>query len=205
VAGGPGPRYGSSVAYDPAGPAMLLFGGADYDVSNDVWSLSLGGSPAWTQLNPAGSPPGERFDQTAAFDPTSRRLMMFGGYSEYGDVLGDLWVLDLSGSPSWSPALPTPTVPFRYGAGWTVGTDGRFSLYGGADSYGKVLADIWSIPTATPTTWKTWEILLPPRLQEAMVLDTQRDRLVAFGGTDGAYRNDTYGHSMIHGPGCDLV
>jgi len=200
---GPTARFAPSAAYDPAGPALVLHGGYDLNVlSTETWRLSLDATPTWTQLTPVGAPPPGRIEQATSFDPASRRLFVSGGYG-FTDVFDDLWFLDLSVNPPvWNIAHPTPTIPGRWGSGATV-AGGQLYLYGGADLYGRILADVWSVSTASATSWTTWEMLLPKRLQEAMVLDTQRDRLISFGGTDGAYKNDTWSHSMVSGRGWD--
>jgi hypothetical protein len=198
---GPTPRFDSSAAYDPAGPALLLFAGVDTQLNNDVWRLSLDGSPTWASVATDGTPPTPRAEQSAVFDPVSHRLAVFGGYDAL-DVKNDLSELDLSSSPAhWTPANPQPPIVARFSAAAALAGDGRMYVYGGSDYGFGALADVWAISVANPTAWQTYEQLLPPRLQEVMVLDTQRDRLVVFGGTDGAYKNDTYVHSMVSGTG----
>ncbi len=200
---GPAGSYGSSVAYDPSGPALLAFGGYTPDLSNAVWRLSLGGSPAWSLVATAGTAPSSREGQTAQFDPASHRLAVYGG-EDGTSIQSDLWILDFAGAtPTWSNPAPTPQITPRLGAVSALAADGRMYVYGGLGSGWDVLADVWSVSVANPVSWQTWEILLPPRLQEVMVLDTNRDRLMSFGGTDGAYRNDTWTHSMVYGRGWD--
>ncbi len=196
----PAPRFAPSVAYDPAGPSLLLVG-ADDGSAGELWRLSLGGVPAWSRVAISGGPGTLRNEPAAGFDPASRRLLAFGGYTDWG-MESELWILNLSGaSPAWTLATPKPSIPARWGAASAMASDGRFFVYGGMGRYRKPLADVWAIPAASPAAWQTWQVLLPPRLQEVMVHDTARDRLVVFGGTDGAYRNDSYVHSMVSGRG----
>src|SRR5438552_16460997 len=53
----PSARSSASMVYDPVGQRVLLFGGYDGSYQNDVWVLTLGASPAWTQLPTQGSLP----------------------------------------------------------------------------------------------------------------------------------------------------
>src|SRR5262245_5935623 len=55
----PAARQGHTAIYDPIRDRMIVFGGAIQGNTdkNDVWALSLGASPAWTQLTPSGTPP----------------------------------------------------------------------------------------------------------------------------------------------------
>ena len=69
--GGPGARSNHFMAVDTANNRMITFGGLTGSVAsgtpplfNDVWILTnedgLGGTPAWTQLSPTGTPPAAR-------------------------------------------------------------------------------------------------------------------------------------------------
>src|SRR3989442_2617490 len=53
----PGPRRAwHNAIYDPVGDRMLIFGGAEdrfYQLTNEVWSLSLAGPMTWSLLSPA--------------------------------------------------------------------------------------------------------------------------------------------------------
>ena len=53
----PSAREGHVALYDPVGDRMIVFGGTDGAVLNDVWSLSLADPPTWTMLSPSGTPP----------------------------------------------------------------------------------------------------------------------------------------------------
>src|SRR5205814_9289042 len=57
-AGTPPPaRIWHTVIQDRARDRMVVFGGYDGgSLRNDVWALSLGSSPAWSALAPAGDP-----------------------------------------------------------------------------------------------------------------------------------------------------
>jgi len=92
AAGSPAQRFGHSAVYDAAQDRMTIFSGLAFsgersDVGfNDTWVLAyangLGGTPAWTQLKPAGLPPGTRCENTAVYDATSNQMMIFGGVNE---------------------------------------------------------------------------------------------------------------------------
>ncbi|HET9708161.1 MAG TPA: hypothetical protein VFP39_07640, partial [Gemmatimonadales bacterium] len=93
----PGRRWGFSAVYDPLQDRVILFGGTTYDpvllherYCNDVWSLSLEGAPAWTEIVTSGTPPSERTGAVAVFDPVRDRLILFGGYTS-GSGLDETW------------------------------------------------------------------------------------------------------------------
>src|SRR2546430_17520862 len=65
---GPGDRSGARAVYDPLNFRMVVFGGYSWDVDSledEVWVLSLAGTPQWTQLSARGTVP-RRETQTAA-------------------------------------------------------------------------------------------------------------------------------------------
>ncbi|MCB9176584.1 MAG: hypothetical protein H6648_05430 [Caldilineae bacterium] len=123
-----------SAVYDacPASPRMLVFGGltgsgsasGGYRVSDTSasWSLALAlpGMEAWTQLDPNGARPRPRDAHAAALDPSGRRKVIFGGWENEGELLRDVWALELApcaaptaeATPSPSPTAssePTPS------------------------------------------------------------------------------------------------
>ena len=95
--GSPAPRRSLGAVYDPGLNTMTIFGGytaaADF---NDTWVLSnangLGGTPAWTQLNPTGGPPAARQAFAAVLDAASHRMTVFGGCGTAA-CFNDTWVL----------------------------------------------------------------------------------------------------------------
>ncbi|MEP7028698.1 MAG: kelch repeat-containing protein, partial [Candidatus Eisenbacteria bacterium] len=111
----PSGRFGHEAIYDPIRDRMLVFGGYDGVFCNDLWELSLGGTPTWTQLTPAGTPPTERDFATSAYDPVGDRIVLYGGnvYVSPGPptASGDVWTLSLSGTPTWAPLAVTGSPP----------------------------------------------------------------------------------------------
>jgi hypothetical protein len=110
----PPARESASAIYDSVNNIMTIYSGdTGGNGLGDVWVLShangTGGTPAWTQLHPTGTAPGTRTGQTAAYDPTTNRMIIFGGVNA-GLTLSDTWLLNspngLSAS-SWT-LVPVP-------------------------------------------------------------------------------------------------
>jgi hypothetical protein len=94
----PAGRVVPTAIYDPLRDRMVMFGGGYQDGSdhnlNDVWALSLSGSPAaWTALNPAGSPPPGRYAHTAIYDAAVDRMVVFAGGTLANARYNDVWML----------------------------------------------------------------------------------------------------------------
>jgi hypothetical protein len=120
---GPSARAGHSAVYDSIGQRMIVFGGAGPGLQNDLWALSLPDpaltgtvDPAWSPIAAVGTPPGQRTGHSAVFDSVNNRMIVFGGQTTGtlpGALLNDVWVLDLTGTPTWTPITfpPATTLP----------------------------------------------------------------------------------------------
>jgi len=105
----PSNRVGVRGVYDPVNDRVLLFGGYDNAVSgylNEVWSLSLAGTPTWTRLTPSGPQPEARFYHQALWDPVRSRMLVVSGTRSRD---GGVWALSNGGSPAWSVVQPETT------------------------------------------------------------------------------------------------
>ncbi|MBK7780950.1 MAG: hypothetical protein IPJ58_09325 [Ardenticatenia bacterium] len=100
----------------PDARRLLMFGGWNGGSDNAfTWALALNGDPAWIRLDPSGAHPRPRDSHVAAFDGAKRRMVIFGGWENEGDLMRDTWQLGLApcGAPSPTAAVsstPAPTV-----------------------------------------------------------------------------------------------
>lgn len=179
----PNPRAQMAVAYDAARDRMLVFGGYEATANtNDLWSLSLGDTPDWTLLHPAGIGPSARRDACAIYDSDNDALVVFGGYST--QELNEAWQLPLT-SMGWIRVQPRGGVPpARYAAGAAYDPLGRqMIVFGGAaksTSYNTTAAlALHGVPA-----WSSLNPPTPPASRYAMslVYDAHRERLLVFGG-----------------------
>ena len=143
----PSPRARHSAIYDPVGNRMVIFGGASYfgEMTNDVWALSLGSAPEWTQLEPSGTPPSARAGHRAVYDPVRRSMLVFGGYQSGDKPYGsDLWEMTLSGAPEWHQIAALGSSPGGRFAPDLVfdGRKQRIVLCGGTERAAGL--DVWS-------------------------------------------------------------
>lgn len=96
----PGERLGPQYAVDPATGKVLLFGGLKSELTdpkketsrrqfydNETWQWD-GAANTWTKLSPATSP-AARQNGRLAYDPISKRLVMYGGYA--GFFFSEVW------------------------------------------------------------------------------------------------------------------
>jgi hypothetical protein len=191
----PTPRQGSTAVYDPVNDRFVIFGGLNFsagtNVMNEVWSLSLAGTPTWTQLSPGAGPSG-RSSATASYDAARHRMLVFGGFNyDFNNFKNDVWALSLDGAPSWTPILPAGTPPAgRYRAIAVVDPlHDRFVVHGGG------YADTWALNLTGPPQWNALSPAPPlpePRGGSAGVFDPVGNRLIEIGGNNGNYRGESW-------------
>ena len=183
----PSAREGHTAIYDPVADRMLVFGGNDGAFKQDVWELTLGGTPAWTPLTPAGTPPAARQGASAIYDPPRQRMLVFGGQLAGNTFANETWALDLSGAPAWSAVATTGTLPAArayHGAFFDPIRDRMVVVHGGVSLGFAGTRDVAALSLGgtpqwqvlTPFTW-TWH--------STAVYDAPRDRLVIHGGLEG--------------------
>ncbi|NOU33597.1 MAG: hypothetical protein HOO96_37355 [Polyangiaceae bacterium] len=116
-------------------------------VGSDVSALTAeSASATWTELAPAKHP-GARSGAAMAYDPTSRKLVLFGGYD--GVHRDDTWVFD---GVTWTRVRPPVSPPGRASAAFALDDkSGKLVLFGGYDGRDD-LGDTWLWDGAT-STW----------------------------------------------------
>ena len=147
----PDPRCYANTIYDAVRDQFVVFGGWDGSAAhNDVWALSGAGTPAWSQLFPAGTSPGARYGASVICDPVRERMVIYGGTPNGVNALGDLWAMSLAETPEWSLLVPAGTLPsprFESGAVYDTAND-RVVVYGGF--YARAYSDEWMLQFVRP-------------------------------------------------------
>lgn len=203
----PPPLAAHTAVYDPASNRMIVFGGCTGSTSlcnvglNDTWVLTnangLGGTPQWIKLQPSGPLPPGRNSHTAAYDPASNRMIIFGGATNGGGgtILNDTWVLananGLGGTPQWIQLIPSTTIPGRFNHTAIYDpTTNRMTVFSGAvDTAHHETNQVWVLTNAnglggTPV----WTQLSPaggpplPREDADAVYDPASNRMTIFSG-----------------------
>lgn len=199
----PTARWGHSAVYDAANDRMLVFGGSTTPASNQLWSLSLAGTPAWSLLSPGGTPPPARFGHAAEYDAANQRMLLFGGYDNT-NYWNDAWQLSLNGPLAWA-VLPVlgAAAPARTGAPWVFDTArNRLLLFGGYAATDDT-DDLWSLSLAGIAHW---EQLVPGsgpgswRYDHGAVIDWQGRRMLILQGFNGSFLDDVRAFDLDNFP-----
>ena len=185
----PAARFGCTVIYDSLRDRLVLFGGENDDYPNprDTWALSLSGTPAWTELAPAGTLPPGRTGHTAIYDPAHDRMVIFAGDNESYYSMNDTWALSFSGTPVWNELTPAGVSPL-YRAAHSAIYDPvreRMVIFGGY--YNTRRSDysneVWSLSLSGNPVWTPVPGPMPSqRSGHTAIYDSARDRMVVFGG-----------------------
>ena len=219
----PGLRNHHTAVYDPETNDMIVFGGGG--IGYDVWVLrnanGLGEPPFWNQLDPTGGPPWPGGGHSAVYNPSSNRMVVFGGcgWVPWGcdvPLRSEAWVLEnangLDGPSHWVLLSPGGGPPTRrsYHSGVYDPLSNRMVIFGGntfRPDY-TTLSDIWVLTDATGSVGDPQWIQItsgvdqPPRESHTAVYDQVTNRMVVFAGIGhGDPTNDVWVLAHANGLG----
>jgi uncharacterized repeat protein (TIGR02543 family) len=193
----PSSRAEYSAIVDPVRNRMLLFGGTDGSLRNDLWALDLE-TLAWTLIATNGPAPAPRRNHTAVYDSMRDRMIVISGLGGFS-VNADAHALSLA-SATWA-TLPAPGANPGIRGGHTALYDparDRIVVYGGVGP-----GTLFELDLATPA----WSALDPvgvppaPRTEHTAVFDAARDRMLVFGGMVGSETtNESWSLEFAPGP-----
>ncbi len=223
---GPGTRSQASSIYDPSTNQMIMFGGQHAPTNvdfHDVWAVKnvIGVSAStfknlnWLSVTTAGTPPSVRFGHSAAYNPTSNRMIIFGGGTGFpGPCANDLWVLtnpnSVGGTPTWTKLSPTGTLPpVREGHASVYDPNtNTMIVFGGTDCSGNFYNDVWILSNAdgsvgTPKWTQSKPAGTAPaaRSQSTAIYDSTNRVMTIFGGAGVAKAvfNDAWTLANVNG------
>jgi hypothetical protein len=200
-----------AMAYDPTTRRLIAFGGTDradlqppsaapiHYVTDDTWAFDLAAN-TWTELKPAGTIPSPRLEGAMAYDPTTRRLILFGGVNGLDHKLRDTWAYDPTAN-TWTDLRPAGTLPSARSSKMVYDpTTRRMIMFGSAGEM-DALNDTWAYDPAA----NRWTDLNPSgpvpqkRIGFAFAYDASRHRVVLFAGSDAfgsKYFNDLWAYDL---------
>jgi len=197
----PPARSDHVAVYDRQTDLMIVFGGTGTAANSltDLWVLTnasgVGGTPAWTNLTPAGTGPATTSYMTGTYDVSTDTMTLFAGFvCCAGPASNQVWLLSnasgAAGTPTWSNPTPggTYTPPARVGAyGVYSPRNNKASYIGGSDTN-----IVWDLLDANGVGTMTWTPIVPagtlppPRggiaANPAVIGDGTTARIVIFGG-----------------------
>lgn len=191
----PASRYTQNAYYDTLLKRMIIWSGQGTELYNDVWSYNII-TNSWQQLWPDGNTPGvplKRYGTGSVFDPLTRNIYTFAGFTTSGRF-EDTWTFHTD-SMSWHERTNLPHPPKRcLHSACLINDQRKMIIYAGQDT--GPLDDIWSLDMNT-FSWQnlTPQFKPPGRFFYSMVY-TGSGNIVVFGGLDTAERSDMWKFSL---------
>ncbi len=174
----PVPRSFHSAVYDQDHDEMIVFGGLDAgnNALSDAWLLSgitAPGSPAVAHWSPLPSDAVARCKHSAIYDPSSKGMLIFGGYST--QPLNDLRLLKNAigttsppSQPAWTPVTASGNIAGKYGH--TAVYDEGLKLMIAFSGQPAPFADVWALdgPFGATPPWTKLSLSGYPQLDAAV-------------------------------------
>jgi hypothetical protein len=198
----PAPRRYASLFFDEARARLeLLVGAASFPqvgpdaiaASAEVWELDPS-KPAFTDRTVVIDGPGVRTSPCMAYNPSTDKVYLFGGYHEItGEMFDDLWAWD---GKTWSRIAADKRPPARFGAAMAFDPARRsLILFGGGDNDATLSGrnDTWEWNPSSGWTRLSPATSPAPLIGPGMVTDSTRNKILLFGGSD-------YGNWVVEDP-----
>lgn len=186
----PPDRAGHSAILDPVADRMIVFGGftSSHEPSHlgDLWSLDLA-SLTWSAIPAIGGPPSPREGHTATYDPIGHRMIVAGGYEEFG-FDDEVWALSLTPPYEWVLLGHLPAPRFEHTTVYDP-VRHRLVVFGGQTASSGFVNDVWAMELGHPTLWTpiaTTGVAPTPRLGHVAVYDAPNDRMLVYSGLRSA-------------------
>lgn len=188
----PSPRHAFDGIYDPVGQQLVIYSGQGNGLLNDTWALNLN-TLQWRDVSPAldSARPKKRYGSAGVFDPVTRSLVSFAGFTSEAGRFNDTQSFGLGNTTwqDWSPGGTRPKVRCLL-TGAFDRANRRMIVYAGQNN--GWLDDLWSFDLAT----RTWTELTPaqrPAGRWFASLAVDKDsRVLMFGGTGAAVYGDLW-------------
>jgi len=133
---------------------------------------------AWRKVFPESVPPARSYC-AMAYDPVSKKVLLFGGEGKTGN-LNDTWAFDGS---NWTQLAPAVAPPVRNGATMAFDWISKKLIMFGGFNVNTYLQDTWVWDGATSTWTEIQMKSPPPRATGAMLFtDPVTGRAIMFGG-----------------------
>lgn len=186
----------SCIAYVPELNRLYMWGGANSSITNDyigdTWVYDFA-TKAWHQAAGA-THPWNVFEQTATYDPSTHRFVVFGGAdASYGDGTS-AWLFDTT-TELWEKASTASTPVARMSQSMVYDAMRRVSYVFGGGPYPTWTNEMYAFDASS----RVWQTVTPQnaapsaRRFASMAYDSKHDIVMLWGGIAGtAVYNDTW-------------
>ena len=207
----PTARGNHSAIYDTLTNRMTIFGGgtaaSPLPDGFTLFGANGVGTPSWTGIVTPAPMPGARGSHSAVYDPSSQRMIMFGGDTS-GTPNAEAWLLIGAFNPasaSWQLLVPSTALPTARSGHTAVydPTQDRMVVFGGFVG-SSVTDELWRLDNANGvgSPVSEWRRIVPPdvsppgRAGHSAIYDPSSGFMVIFGGSapgaGGGLMNDAW-------------
>jgi len=181
-------RYGSCMVVDSDGRLWISHGFTFAGRFDDTRAYNLK-TERWASLSPDGRRPGERCLHDC-FTTASGELVLYGGQDNGASALGDLWVMGRD--RDWQRHDDPRPKPRRL---YAVTEAGDFAyVFGGAGEDNRAFDDLWRVDRESLEFERVRVEGNAPAARYAgtLITDTERGRLLLFGGQASVAKADIW-------------
>ncbi len=186
-------RNEHAMAYYSSVRKTILFGGENsvlYDTTVE-YDHDTGD---WDFVIPIDHPSARR-EHAMVYDTWNDRIVLFGGMGARDAYLTDTWEFSYGPPATWTNLYPSGQTPTqRYAPAMAYDElHGEAILFGGREPSGTYPTDTYNYSYSL-NRWFIRGALNPPpgRAEHVMAYDCKRDKMVLFGGYNGANLNDLW-------------
>ena len=193
-------RYGSCMVVGPDGRLWISHGFTLAGRFDDTRAYNLK-SKRWATITPDGRKPGERCLHDC-FTSAAGELVLYGGQDDGSFALGDLWVM--SADRNWKRLDDPKPKPQRL---YAVTEAGDYAyVFGGAGQDNGKFADLWRVDRETLEFERvpTGDRHPAARYAGTLITDTERGRLLLFGGQASSAKSDVWELVETAEPGFEM-
>jgi hypothetical protein len=181
-------RYGSCMVVGPDGRLWISHGFTFAGRFDDTRAYNLK-TERWASIAPQAGRPGERCLHDC-FTSLAGELVLYGGQDDGNFALGDLWVMGRE--RTWERQPDPRPKPRRL---YAVTEAGAYAyVFGGAGADNANLGDLWRVDRETLgfTRVRVGGGAPAPRYAGTLITDSQRGRLLLFGGQGKIAKADVW-------------
>lgn len=199
LATAPSPRQGHAMAFDQSRGRVVLFGGTtdvNANGNNQTWEFD---GLSWSQVATSSAPSG-RWGHAMFYDPTSQRVVLFGGRTSAG-ASNETWTFD---GATWTLQVLSVTPPARYEMASCFDSSRQRGVICGGWNDSSNMDDVWAY---LGFNWYKLHTATRPAGRRQAAASFHSDRVHLLGGFSNTVISDPWigriGPSVrLYGSGC---
>jgi len=183
----PSPRRSLAAIDDPERNRVIVYGGFADGFLNDLWQLSLEGTPTWSRIEVGGDSPPPLAAAAAVYDSKQKRMILVHGNDGASPIAryGGVWALELSGTPRWRRLFSAGAGPSPRSAHSAIydARNDRVIVFGGTTP--AFSDELWELKLRGRGGWRRLQTPEPrpvAREEHCAIYDPVHQAMIVYGG-----------------------